>query len=842
MDRPQIEGLKIGELVGSGGCGTVFRATDADGLEVVVKVFEGMAIQRPLLLRGCQRLATGGWPAGVVPVLRSMFDSRPAAQVVPYYGDQTEDGSQRPRTLQHLLDQHPGEETWVMVRAMADALAGMHNRRLAHGNLKPGNVFFDDVGNLLLGDWALGNMPGVASLEFTDALLYQPPEQLRDTDGYLEEKGYRWDVYAFGVLAYRLLTGRFPRCDETFRKVAPDSGETKRDGIAADLSKIAATIEEHDELVWPDEPANELEDLLREVITRCLELDPLRRPASMVEVVRSIERAEDLVAFEHEREVLLNQRRHASRRAWRANVAAGVLLGAGVVASALLITARGQLRREKQERGRDVRELRQSVEVAEQAQLLAETDARDARQTLAWESDRWLSRLESSRELGDRLFSWALAAGDRRLPALEGRESRLRHVEKYYREFLKKTGEVEELADERARAMMQLAEISLALGEAETAATRLNEALDAWQGMETGPEWQMRVATDRLLYAVLRQQLGEPDLEQDFAAARGALEELPLADLDAAQVKHLLAVLDLAQAKEYARRGEDGPALEQLMQATVALNELADERPDAAVIRSQLSSCYLSSAGILEGMRKFGDAREARTLAVEELKRLLETSPEDPKLRSELAGTYGAMAEAAVLSGDVAAAVRLSGEATEMLEVLRAEQPGAIDVAVRLAAQRGLMAGLYIDRGQAADAMKLLDNGIRLLEGGPASASPMARYRLALLWWQKGRLLGVGGEADQELELGARAVEALQDLEGDPAEGLRTEQIRRSLAYLLGDMAHAAEAASKDEEASGYFARSVEVWELLCKARPGQEEYDEGLAWSRARLKELGGD
>ena len=72
------------------------------------------------------------------------------------------------------------------------------------------------------------------------------------------------------------------------------------------------------------------------------------------------------------------------------------------------------------------------------------------------------------------------------------------------------------------------------------------------------------------------------------------------------------------------------------------------------------------------------------------------------------------------------------------------------------------MAGLYIDRGQAADAMKLLDSGIRLLEGGPASASPTARYRLALLWWQKGRLVGVGGSPEQEIEFCTRAVEALE--------------------------------------------------------------------------------
>jgi len=842
MEGLRIEGLEIGDAVGSGGCGTVYRATDADGEVVAVKVFEAMSIQRPLLVRGCQRLAADGWPGGVAPVLQSGYESRPAVHVTPFYADEVEGGGWRPRTLQYSIDQHPGDDSWLLVRGLADALAGMHTRRVAHGNLKPGNIFFDESGGMHLGDWALGNMPGVSRFDFTDALLYQAPEQLRNNSGYLEEQGYRWDVYAYGVLAFRLLTGKFPRCEETFSKVAPPPGQEMREGIAADLPKIAAALEAHDEVAWPDEPANELEDLLREIVVRCLELDPLRRPPSMVEVVRGIERAEYLVAFEHERELLMDQRRHAARRAWRANVAAGVLLGAAVVAGALLVTARTQLKREKQDRAADVRGLRAQAKDSQQTQVEAEEDAREARQTLAWERDRWLARLEASRGLGDRLFSWALAAGDRRLPALEGRESRLRQVEDYFRDFLKKTAEVEELSDERARAMLQLAEVSLALGETEAAATRLNEALDAWVGMETGPQWQLRVATDRLLYAVLRQGLGESELEADFATARKALEDLPLADLDEAQVKHLLAVLDLAEAKDFAARDDDGAALERLMRATVALNELADERPDAAVIRSQLAVCYVSSAGILEGMRQFGDAREARTMAVEELKRLLEETPEDLKLRSELAGTYGAMAEAAVVAGDVAAAVRLSGEATEMLEELRGEQPGQVEVAVRLAAQRGLMAGLYIDRGQAPDAMKLLDSGIRLLEGGPSSASATARYRLALLWWQKGRLLGVGGSPEQEIEFCTRAVEALEDLEGDPVEGLRTEQIRRSMAYLLGDLAHAAESAKDQKTAVEAFAKSVEIWELLCKARPGQEEYDEGLAWSRVRLKELGGE
>ena len=132
----------------------------------------------------------------------------------------------------------------------------MHERRVAHGNLKPGNVFFADDGEVLLSDWAHGqHARGVRQFDFTDAVLYQPPEQLRNPAGYLEEEGYRWDVFAFGVLAFRILTGRFPRCHETFDFVAPPAGETRREGIQADLGKIARNLESQPEVTWPDEAA-----------------------------------------------------------------------------------------------------------------------------------------------------------------------------------------------------------------------------------------------------------------------------------------------------------------------------------------------------------------------------------------------------------------------------------------------------------------------------------------------------------------------------------------------------------------------------------------------------------
>lgn len=840
MSAAGIEGLDLAEAAGSGACGTVFRATDLTGDEVAVKLFDAMSIQRPLLLQAAERLQEGGWPEGVMPVLKADYAARPAVRVTPWLADlDPEQGGYRPRSLQHRLDEHPGADTWDVVRGIASALAAMHDRRVAHGNLKPGNVFLDGAGRVLLTDWALGNMPGLAHLDFTDAVLYQAPEQLRNPHGYLEEAGYRWDVFAFGVLAYRLLTGRFPRCHETFEAVAPPPGESRREGIVADLGKIAASLERNDEVRWPDEAANELEVCYRAILGRCMALDANRRPATMGAVLAEFAAEEARVAAEQEQDQLLDQRRRADRRTWRASVAGGILLGAAVVAGALLVHARGQLKREKELRSGDIRRLSGEAAGAAKARAAAEEERDEAQRNLAWERDRWLVRLQASRDAGDRLFEWAMEESGRRLPPLEGRKVRLKKLEQYYLDFLARTKDVETLGEERARAMLQLAEVSLALGEAESAARRLNEALEAWKGLKTGPEWRLRVASDRVLYALLRQELGEQNLDADFDAARKALAELPLAEVDAARVKHLLAVLDLAEARDLARQSKDGPALEILMRATQALNELADDRPDTVVLRSELASCYLGSATILEGMGKLGDAREVRNLAVEELKAVLAKRPDDSRARLELAGTYGAMAEAAVVAGDVAAAVRLSKESVTMLDALRQEQPGQVETLIRLAAQRGLMAGLYLDRGQAADAAKLVDEGIKMLEGGAAATNPLARYRLALLWWQRARLMGTSGDARAEVSMGTKALDMLRNLEGDPSTGLRTEQIRRSTAYLLGDLAHAAETAGDKPSAVKHFEASVQMWEMLCKARPGNEEYESGLNWSRDRLKEL---
>jgi tetratricopeptide (TPR) repeat protein len=236
-----------------------------------------------------------------------------------------------------------------------------------------------------------------------------------------------------------------------------------------------------------------------------------------------------------------------------------------------------------------------------------------------------------------------------------------------------------------------------------------------------------------------------------------------------------------------------------------------------------------------------GDAREVRTLASEELLELLKKDPGNLDLRLELAGCYGAMAEAALLSGDMASADTVSKAAVKLLEELMLQRPDSAEVRSRLAAQRGLVAGILRDRGEAAAATKLIDDGILLVErvAVGASADPVAKYRLALLLWQKGRMSGAEGGRVEELDLENRAAELLRKLDNSDYGLVRAEQIRRSLGYLLGDLGHAAQLAEKHEMARAAFGEAVSVWAQLKQDRPQNEEYAEGLAWSKQRLDEL---
>jgi hypothetical protein len=116
----------------------------------------------------------------------------------------------------------------------------------------------------------------------------------------------------------------------------------------------------------------------------------------------------------------------------------------------------------------------------------------------------------------------------------------------------------------------------------------------------------------------------------------------------------------------------------------------------------------------------------------------------------------------------------------------------------------------------------------------------MVCYRLGLLWWQKGRTLGTASPPAEKIRLLGEARDLLIKLESTrPPGSPPLEPLRRALAYLLGDLAHALQLAGQRAEAEKAFSEAVGFWAQLLAVRPNSEEYEEGHAWCRQRLQEL---
>jgi len=151
------------------------------------------------------------------------------------------------------------------------------------------------------------------------------------------------------------------------------------------------------------------------------------------------------------------------------------------------------------------------------------------------------------------------------------------------------------------------------------------------------------------------------------------------------------------------------------------------------------------------------------------------------------------------------------------------------------------VAGILRDRGESKEAMELYDEGLRLIEGLTVGekADPVARYRFALLTWEKGRMLGFSGDREKEIEHEQKAVEILEGLLESPYGISRSEQIQRSLGYVLADMGLAAQLEGKKEVSATAFSKAVKVWDELSRERPGNEEYQEALEWTQRGLGDL---
>jgi len=322
--RDQLQGslgsaYVIERELGGGGMSRVFVATEvALGRRVVIKVLPPDTAAQVSIERFKREITVAAQlqQAHIVQLL-----SAGDAGGLPYYTMPFIDGeSLRARLVRER--ELPVSETISVLKEVARALAYAHQRGVVHRDIKPDNVLLSG-GSAMVTDFGVAkalsastNAEGSNLTTFGVALgtpAYMAPEQA-SADPLTD---HRADIYAFGVMAYELLTGQPP-----FAGRPPSA-------------TLAAHVKEEPEPV--DRRREALPPALAQLVMRCLAKRPADRPQSAGEIVRTLESVvtpgTGLSAAAPSSEVIASSRRV---RRWR--VLAGSALAVLVVTAGVIMT------------------------------------------------------------------------------------------------------------------------------------------------------------------------------------------------------------------------------------------------------------------------------------------------------------------------------------------------------------------------------------------------------------------------------------------------------------------------------------------------------------------------
>ena len=249
----ELDGYRLESLLGSGGFGSVWRATELDsGETVALKLLTGSYSQGDVArLRADVELLAASASSSSPHVVRVLGGS---ADLTPYVIMEFVDGEDLATRLQRL-GRLSVSETIGVGRAVANALRALRDAEIIHRDVKPANVMIDSHGTVKLADFGIAKIVGFETITVTGqmpmSIAYSAPEVW---DG---RPSHQSDLYALGILLYQCLTG-----------VPPFVG-THAEVYGKHLNEQPAIAALTDETPRA----------LVELISLCLEKEPKRRPA-----------------------------------------------------------------------------------------------------------------------------------------------------------------------------------------------------------------------------------------------------------------------------------------------------------------------------------------------------------------------------------------------------------------------------------------------------------------------------------------------------------------------------------------------------------------------------------
>ena len=278
--RSFIGHYKLGEKIGSGGSGIVYKANDIHDKtrEVAIKILREESSSDENYKK---RFKSEG----------SMIDRFDHPNIVKVI-ERGESGNTLFLVMEHLkgksLDKIIEEESpleypriYVILSEIVSAISSIHKKSIIHRDLKPENVIIvkNDEGSeqAKLLDFGIAKSKDITSLTKTGSVLgtihYLAPEQIQ-----MGEITFKSDIYSLGVICYELVTGVKPFYAEEeeyiLSKIISDKATSPiklREDIPKDLNVIILNMMEKDPKSRP-----EIEDIF-EYFSSKLEGDNKRK-------------------------------------------------------------------------------------------------------------------------------------------------------------------------------------------------------------------------------------------------------------------------------------------------------------------------------------------------------------------------------------------------------------------------------------------------------------------------------------------------------------------------------------------------------------------------------------
>jgi serine/threonine protein kinase/WD40 repeat protein len=265
----RLGAYRIDGLLGEGGMGAVYRATDerlgrSVAVKVLAKLADDAAVER---FRREARAAAGVKHRNVLVVHEASFEGGS-----PFLVFELAPGgslSNRIRTGGRL----PWREAARTLAQVARGLEAIHGAGLVHRDLKPSNVLFDEEGVARISDFGLARATvGEANrLTATGELVGTPefmaPEQVESA----REVGPKADLWSLGATLHAALTGRPP-----FEGRGPSL-------LYQVLTAAPARV---------TDAAPDVAPRLERLVLALLQKDPKKRPESAGDVARELEAIE----------------------------------------------------------------------------------------------------------------------------------------------------------------------------------------------------------------------------------------------------------------------------------------------------------------------------------------------------------------------------------------------------------------------------------------------------------------------------------------------------------------------------------------------------------------------